>query len=107
MGGWEILTQNQLNRQAQLNVFELLNKKHMLPVFEGSKKGYRAWKQYFVETVHIQNTPVVIKCAALETCVGPEVKKMFADLGRAALDYLERINRLEEKYGGDDQYLNS
>ena len=80
-----------------------------LSKFDGTVKGYPAFRKNFYELVYVQRVGYLHKLMALEYMVPDKVQKeLFGDLDNSAAHFGRRIKRLEQRFGGQDrqeQYL--
>ena len=89
-----------------VDVLPLLGKPNAFGCFNGTVDAYPGWQENFYRIVHVQAVPLIHKVNALDQAVSNEVKsKLFRDLGSSAEDYLLRVRRLEEEYGGSGRHL--
>ena len=80
-----------------------------LSKFDGTVKGYPAFRKNFYELVYVQRVGYLHKLMALEYMVPEKIQKeLFGDLDNSAAHFGRRIKRLEQRFGGQDrqeQYL--
>ena len=77
-------------------------------MFNGSIASYPGWQENFYRVVHVQAVPLIHKVNALDQAVTAEIKnKYFKDLTSSSEDYLIRIKRLEEKFGGPGKHMST
>ena len=92
---------------TSVDVLPLLGKPNAFGNFNGNIDAYPGWQENFYRIVHVQAVPLIHKVNALDQGVSQDVKnKLFKDLGSSAEDYLLRIRRLEEEFGGSGRHLN-
>ena len=86
----------------------MLGKPQAFGMFDGQIAQYPGWQENFYRVVHVQAVPLIHKVNALDQAVSVEVKnKYFKDLTSSSEDYLIRIRRLEDKFGGPGKHLSN
>ena len=81
--------------------------KGLIKPFMGTIEDYPRFQQSFYNMVHIQPGPVFDKIMALDRLITDEqTVKMLSGLGTTAADYVSRIERLEQTYGGPNRLKN-
>ena len=105
---WALPAAADFNRYfTSVDVLPLLGKPNAFGNFNGTVDAYPGWQENFYRVVHVQPVPLIHKVNALDQAVSQDVKnKLFKDLGSSAEDYLLRIRRLEEEFGGSGRHLN-
>ena len=105
--GWALPSAAEFRRLHTYNdVPYLLGRPGMFGYFEGEDKRYPAWKKKFIRVVHVQDAHVAYKCEALDQAVSDSIReRLFEDLGDTLSDYVARISRLENAFGGEELVL--
>ena len=104
---WALPTEREFKRFFdRVDVLPLLGKPQAFGMFNGSVSSYPGWQENFYRVVHVQAVPLIHKVNALDQAVTSEIKnKYFKDLTSSSEDYLIRIRRLEEKFGGPGKHM--
>ena len=78
--------------------------KGLIKPFAGTVDDYPRFYNSFYNVVHIQPGPVLYKVLALDRLITDErTTRLFSGLGMSPADYVLRIERLEQHYGGPDR----
>ena len=78
--------------------------KGLIKPFAGTVHDYPRFYNSFYNVVHIQPGALLYKVLALDKLITDErTTKLFSGLGTSPSDYLVRIERLEQHYGGPDR----
>ena len=106
---WALPSERDFRRYFdRIDILPLLGKPQAFGLFDGQVANYPGWQENFYRVVHVQAVPLIHKVNALDQAVNQEVKnKYFKDLTSSAEDYLIRIRRLEEKFGGPGKHLSN
>ena len=106
---WALPSERDFKRYFdRVDVLPLLGKPMAFGMFDGQIPNYPGWQENFYRVVHVQAVPLIHKINALDQAVSTDVKnKYFKDLTSTAEDYLLRIRRLEEKFGGPGKHLST
>ena len=81
--------------------------KGLIKPFMGTIEDYPRFQQSFYNMVHIQPGPVFDKIMALDRLItDDQTVKLLSGLGTTAADYVSRIERLEQTYGGPNRLKN-
>ena len=105
--GWALPSAYEFKRLHTYNdVPYLLGRPGIFGCFEGEDRRYPAWRKKFIRVVHVQDAHVAYKCEALDQAVSDEIReRLFEDLGDTLDDYVARISRLEQAFGGEELLL--
>ena len=77
-----------------------------LSKFDGTVKGYPAFKKNFFELVYAQRIGYLHKLMALEYMLPDKIKReLFYDLDNSPVHFGMRIKRLEQHFGGRDRQV--
>ena len=93
-------------RFLKKDISKLLRTK-IIGKFSGKANDYGRFKAIFYPNVHVQREPAHIKAAALDSLMDPEVRdEVFGvGLGNDEWDYIERLERLERRFGGEERMI--
>ena len=81
--------------------------KGLIKPFMGTIEDYPRFQQSFFNMVHIQPGPVFDKIMAPDRLITDEqTVKLLSGLGTTGADYVSRIERLEQMYGGPNRLKN-
>ena len=79
----------------------------MIKPFMGTIEDYPRFQQSFYNMIHIQPSPIFQKVLAMDKLITDlETVRMLAGLGTTPGDYVSRIERLEQTYGGPNRLRN-
>ena len=94
-------------RFIKKDISKLLRTK-IIGKFSGKSNDYGRFKAIFYPNVHVQQEPAHLKAADLDSLMDPEVREeVFGmGLGNDKWDYIERIERLEQRFGGEERMIN-
>ena len=77
----------------------------LIKPFQGTIDDYRRFQQSFYSLIHIQPGPIFHKILALDKLLVDEnTMDLMKGLGMTGIDYVTRIQRLEQEYGGPDRF---
>ena len=81
--------------------------KGLIKPFMGTIEDYPRFQQSFYNMVHIQPGPIFDKIMALDRLItDDQTVKLLSGLGTTGADYVSRIERLEQTYGGRNRLKN-
>ena len=76
----------------------------LIKPFLGTVADYPRFYSSFYNVVHIQPGPIFYKILALDRLItDPKTTRLFQGLGNSGADYVLRLERLEQTYGGLDR----
>ena len=106
---WALPTEREFRRYFdKVDILPMLGKPQAFGMFDGQIANYPGWQEHFYRVVHVQAVPLIHKVSAIDQAVKAEIKnKYFKDLTSSAADYLLRIRRLEEKFGGPGKHMST
>merc|ERR1711994_538385 len=79
----------------------------LIKPFTGKIEDYFRFRDTFHKCVHVQQTAIFYKILAFDRLMDEETaKELMQGLGTSDMEYIERINRIEARFGSDDQYRN-
>ena len=106
---WAVPTEREFKRYFdRVDVLPMLGKPQAFGMFDGQVANYPGWQENFYRVVHVQAIPLIHKVSALDQAVKVDIKnKYFKDLTSSAEDYLLRIRRLEDKFGGPGKHMST
>ena len=104
---WKIPPPNQIPPEYRYYDVQRVISHGMIKPFMGSIEDYPRFQQSFYNMIHIQPGPIFQKVLAMDKLITDEATvAMLAGLGTSAGDYLSRIERLEQAYGGPNRLKN-
>ena len=104
---WKVPPPNQIPPEYRYYDVQRVISQGMIKPFMGSIEDYPRFQQSFYNMIHIQPGPIFQKVLALDKLITDEdTVAMLAGLGTTAGDYLSRIERLEQAYGGPNRLKN-
>ena len=104
---WRIPPPNQIPPEYRYYDVQRVISQGMIKPFMGSIEDYPRFQQSFYNMIHIQPGPIFQKVLAMDKLITDEATvAMLAGLGTSAGDYLSRIERLEQAYGGPNRLKN-
>ena len=78
--------------------------KGLIKPFLGTIEDYPRWQSSFYNMIHIQPGPVFMKVLAMDKLITDKNSvELLAGLGNTEADYISRIQRLEQEYGGPNR----
>ena len=79
---------------------------NILRKWDGTVRGYPGFKQIFYQLIYVQREHYIHKILALEQLVPDSVKKeLFQGLQYTVDDLGQRLERLEDRYGGQEKQV--
>ena len=104
---WKIPPPNQIPPEYRYYDVQRVISHGMIKPFMGTIEDYPRFQQSFYNMIHIQPGPIFQKVLALDKLItDTDTVRMLAGLGTTAGDYLSRIERLEQTYGGPNRLKN-
>ena len=106
---WQLPTLREFERDfTKVDVVAMSVRPEAFGFFDGSAGEYYTWRSKFVRMVHVQKVHVIHKACALDQSVSARIRSnLFEGLETTHQDYLLRIRRLEDHYGGDESQLDN
>ena len=104
---WKIPPPNQIPPEYRYYDVQRVISQGMIKPFMGTIEDYPRFQQSFYNMIHIQPGPIFQKVLAMDKLItDSDTVRMLAGLGTTAGDYLSRIERLEQTYGGPNRLKN-
>ena len=102
--GWHIPPPEQIPMEYRCYNVERVVAKGLIKPFLGTIEDYPRWQSSFYNMIHIQPGPVFMKVLAMDKLITDKNSvELLAGLGNTEADYISRIQRLEQEYGGPNR----
>ena len=104
---WPLPDDEEFRRNYTKRDIPKMLRSRIIGKFTGHASDYSRFKAAFFPHVHVQREPAHIKAAALDALLELEVRERVfgTGLGTTEADYVERLERLERKFGGEERLI--
>ena len=105
--GWEIPSKVEFQRKYQEIEFGKDIERGLIRPFSGRAEDYFRFRDTFRKCVHVQQVPIFYKILAFDQLIDKGTTfELMKGLGTTDKEYIERINRIETRFGAGDRHQN-